>query len=82
MLFCLQIPIVIPIIVILVSLYLVVAPIIDEPTLDFLYAGLFILAGFILYFPFVHFGYHPKFMGKCCVLFWLQVFYFILILPS
>ena len=47
--------------------YLVVAPIINEPTLDFLNAAFFILAGFILYFPFVHFGYHPKFMGKCSV---------------
>ncbi|XP_033119716.1 b(0,+)-type amino acid transporter 1-like isoform X2 [Anneissia japonica] len=59
-----KVPIVIPIIVLVCSVYLVFAPIIDEPALEFLWAFLFIVAGLIFYFPFVHFRYHPKFMGK------------------
>ncbi len=39
----------------IVSLYLVVAPIIDEPQIEFLYAAIFILTGLIFYIPFVHY---------------------------
>ncbi|CAL4142536.1 unnamed protein product, partial [Meganyctiphanes norvegica] len=50
-----KVPIIIPIIVLLVSVYLVIGPIIDDPQIEFLYASLFILAGLFFYFPFVHF---------------------------
>lgn len=50
-----KIPIVIPIIVLIASVYLVLGPIIDDPQIEFLYATLFILAGLIFYFPFVHY---------------------------
>lgn len=60
----LQVPIVIPIFMVLTSCYLIVAPIIDNPTLEFLYAFLFIIAGFIFYIPFVYFKYELPFMGK------------------
>ncbi len=45
----------IPIIVVVVSVYLVLAPIIDKPQLEFLYAFLFIIAGLIFYIPLVYF---------------------------
>lgn len=57
-----KVPIIIPIIVVIASIYLVVAPIIDDPQVEFLYAAMFILAGLIFYFPFVHFGYRPRIM--------------------
>ena len=39
----------------LCCVYLVIGPIIDEPKIEFLYAGIFVISGLILYFPFVHF---------------------------
>jgi len=50
-----KVPIIIPIIVLIVSVYLVVGPIIDDPQIEYLYASMFILAGLVFYFPFVHF---------------------------
>ena len=49
-----QVPIVCPILALIISIYLVFAPIIDDPQLAYLYAMLFILAGLIFYIPFVH----------------------------
>lgn len=51
-----KIPIIIPIVGLVASIYLVIAPIIDEPSLEIFYALLFILSGLLVYFPFVHFG--------------------------
>ncbi|KAK7076555.1 b(0,+)-type amino acid transporter 1 [Halocaridina rubra] len=51
-----KVPIVIPIIVLLISLYLVIGPIVDSPQIEYLYATLFIVAGLIFYFPFVYYG--------------------------
>ena len=59
-----QCPIAIPIIVLLASIYLVVAPIIDAPDILYLYCTLFILAGLILYFPLVALKKHIKPFGK------------------
>ncbi|XP_072019796.1 b(0,+)-type amino acid transporter 1-like [Amphiura filiformis] len=42
-----KVPIVIPAIVLIASLYLIAAPSIDNPSVEFLYAGLFLLAGLI-----------------------------------
>uniref|UniRef100_A0A8C5MIC8 b(0,+)-type amino acid transporter 1 n=1 Tax=Leptobrachium leishanense TaxID=445787 RepID=A0A8C5MIC8_9ANUR len=50
-----KVPIVIPIAMVAVSIYLVLAPIIDEPEWAYLYCVLFILGGLVIYFPFVHF---------------------------
>lgn len=60
----LQVPIVIPIIVLVAAVYLVVAPIIDQPQIEILYIVLFIFSGIILYFPLVHFKYHPRFLQR------------------
>uniref|UniRef100_F6WN12 b(0,+)-type amino acid transporter 1 n=1 Tax=Ciona intestinalis TaxID=7719 RepID=F6WN12_CIOIN len=54
--------ILVPVICFIASLYLIVAPIIDEPQLAYLYAAIFILAGLLFYFPLVHFKKVPAFM--------------------
>lgn len=59
-----KVPIVIPIIVLIISVYLVIAPIIDNPQIEYLYSILFMVFGAIMYIPFVHFGYVFKFMDK------------------
>ena len=63
----LQVPIVIPIIVLIASVYLVVTPVIDKPALEYLFAVLFIMAGLFLYVPFVYFKLELPFMSKICV---------------
>lgn len=60
-----QVPIIIPVLVLVVSTYLIVAPIIDMPQVEYLYAILFIVAGLLFYIPFVHYKYNPTVMGKC-----------------
>ncbi|XP_063951582.1 b(0,+)-type amino acid transporter 1-like [Lytechinus pictus] len=57
-----RVPIICPIIFVIASVYLVIAPIINEPLIEFLYAFLFIIAGLIFYFPFIKYRYSPKFM--------------------
>lgn len=59
-----QVPIIIPFIVLGISLYLIVAPIIDTPQIEYLYATFFILAGFIFYVPFVYYGFTTTTMGN------------------
>ncbi|XP_064598771.1 b(0,+)-type amino acid transporter 1-like [Liolophura sinensis] len=50
-----KVPVVIPAVLVLISGYLVVAPIVQDPQIEFLYAALIIFCGLILYVPFVHF---------------------------
>jgi len=57
-------PIVIPIIMVIISVYLVVAPVVDNPQIEYLYVILLLLAGAVLYIPFVYMGYVFKFMEK------------------
>ncbi|XP_050069363.1 b(0,+)-type amino acid transporter 1 isoform X1 [Anopheles maculipalpis] len=64
-----KVPLIIPILVMVISGYLVAAPIIEKPQIEYLYAVLFILAGLIFYVPFVHYGYHPKFMDNVTLFF-------------
>ena len=56
-------PLFIPILVLGISCYLVVAPIINNPQIEYIYAAGFISAGMLFYLPFVKYGYIPKFMG-------------------
>ncbi|XP_029983280.1 b(0,+)-type amino acid transporter 1 isoform X1 [Sphaeramia orbicularis] len=49
-----KVPIVIAVLMVLVSLYLVLAPIIDKPQLEYLYCSIFIFSGLFFYYPFVH----------------------------
>lgn len=59
-----QVPIIIPIIVLMAAVYLVLAPIIDQPEIEILYIALFIFSGVILYFPLVRFKWHPRFLQR------------------
>ncbi|KAH1173944.1 b(0,+)-type amino acid transporter 1-like [Mauremys mutica] len=59
-----KVPIIIPIIVLIASVYLVLAPVIDQPQIEFLYVILFILSGIIVYFPLVHYKRHPQFLQR------------------
>ncbi|XP_016791111.1 B(0,+)-type amino acid transporter 1 isoform X3 [Pan troglodytes] len=57
-----KVPIVIPVLVTLISVFLVLAPIISKPAWEYLYCVLFILSGLLFYFLFVHykFGWAQK----------------------
>ncbi|KAI8121644.1 + type amino acid transporter 1, b-0 [Lucilia cuprina] len=66
-----KVPIIIPVVVLVISMYLVVAPIIDTPRIEYLYALLFIFAGLIFYVPFVKLGMTPRFMNKVTLFFQL-----------
>ncbi|XP_038416797.1 b(0,+)-type amino acid transporter 1-like isoform X3 [Canis lupus familiaris] len=57
-----KVPTVIPVIMLLASLYLVLAPIIDHPQIEFLYIFLFLLSGIPVYFLLVHFQCQPKWL--------------------
>lgn len=55
----------IPIIVFFISIYLVVAPIIENPQIEYLYATLYILSGVVVYIPFVKYKVRcTKLTGK------------------
>ncbi|XP_023236275.1 b(0,+)-type amino acid transporter 1-like [Centruroides sculpturatus] len=68
-----KVPIVIPVIVLIVSLYLVIAPILQNPAIEYLYASLFIFSGVIVYIPFVHYKIQLKIMDK--VTYFLQLMF-------
>ena len=57
----------IPILFVLCAIYLVIAPIVQEPKIQFLYAALFVVGGLIFYFPLVHFNLVS--MGKLLYLY-------------
>ncbi|XP_037075075.1 b(0,+)-type amino acid transporter 1-like isoform X2 [Pollicipes pollicipes] len=59
-----KVPIVIPWLVLFMSVYLVVGPIIDAPQIEYLYALAFVLAGPLVYIPFVHYKWTPGFIHK------------------
>ena len=59
-----QVPIIIPVLVLVISIYLVIGPIIDKPTIEYLYATMFILGGMVFYVPFVHYKLRVPLMGK------------------
>ncbi|XP_072237327.1 b(0,+)-type amino acid transporter 1 [Leuresthes tenuis] len=50
----LKVPIIIAVLMVVVSCYLVLAPIIDKPELEYLYCTIFIFSGLLFYFPFVY----------------------------
>lgn len=67
-----QVPIILPILVLLAAICLVLAPIIDDPQIEYLYVTLFILSGAIIYIPFIHYKLCPKLLTKLTV--FLQLF--------
>uniref|UniRef100_A0A8C1G3U6 b(0,+)-type amino acid transporter 1 n=1 Tax=Cyprinus carpio TaxID=7962 RepID=A0A8C1G3U6_CYPCA len=53
-----KVPIVIPVLVVIVSCYLVLAPIIDKPEWEYLYCTMFIVGGLLLYVPFIYYKFN------------------------
>ena len=62
-----KVPIIIPLVVLLVSIYLIIGPIVDKPTIEYLYAAMFILSGMVFYVPFVHYKVRIPFMDGLTV---------------
>nr|XP_020823133.1 b(0,+)-type amino acid transporter 1-like isoform X3 [Phascolarctos cinereus] len=62
-----KVPIIIPVIVLLASIYLILAPIIDQPQMEFLYVFLFMLSGIVVYFPIIYFRYRPRLLQEATV---------------
>jgi len=62
-----KVPIIIPVVVLVISIYLIIAPIIDTPQVEYLYACLFIVAGLIFYIPCVRYKYNPSVMDSFTV---------------
>ncbi|XP_061099045.1 b(0,+)-type amino acid transporter 1-like [Conger conger] len=62
------VPIVIPILFLIVAVFLVLAPIIDSPQMEYLYVSIFILSGALIYVPFIHFKLCPGALDKLTVL--------------
>ncbi|XP_075439123.1 b(0,+)-type amino acid transporter 1-like isoform X1 [Ascaphus truei] len=58
--------------VVAVSIFLVLAPLIQSPKVQYLYALLFMLSGMLIYFPFVYFKLHFSFFDKITC--YLQLF--------
>eukprot|EP00057_Strongylocentrotus_purpuratus_P031524 XP_784877.1 PREDICTED: b(0,+)-type amino acid transporter 1 [Strongylocentrotus purpuratus] len=44
------------------SVYFIIAPLINDPALEYLFAAIFMFGGLIFWVPFIHYGYEPKFM--------------------
>ncbi|XP_030622258.1 b(0,+)-type amino acid transporter 1 [Chanos chanos] len=59
-----KVPLIIPALVVIVSCYLVLAPIIDQPAWEYLYCAIFMFSGLLLYYPFVYhkFGWTRRVM--------------------
>ncbi|XP_072019831.1 b(0,+)-type amino acid transporter 1-like [Amphiura filiformis] len=70
-----KVPLIVPILMVIASLYLIAAPIIDNPSLEYLFAALFVLAGLIVYFPLAYYKYRPPFMDRLTLC--LQLFFYV-----
>uniref|UniRef100_A0A4W6FAW3 Zmp:0000001267 n=1 Tax=Lates calcarifer TaxID=8187 RepID=A0A4W6FAW3_LATCA len=67
-----RVPIILPILVLIAAIFLVLAPIIDKPQIEYLYVTLFIFSGVIIYIPFIHYKLCPGLLTKLTV--FLQLF--------
>lgn len=56
-----------PILVIVAAVFLVLAPIIDKPEIEYLYVTLFVLSGALVYIPFIHYKVCPSLLTKLTV---------------
>ncbi|XP_048237481.1 b(0,+)-type amino acid transporter 1-like [Haliotis rufescens] len=59
-----KVPIIIPTIFMLWCLFLVVAPIVENPRVELLYAAIFVVGGLVIYFPLIYFDLKPKWFEK------------------
>ncbi|XP_018565288.1 b(0,+)-type amino acid transporter 1 isoform X1 [Anoplophora glabripennis] len=62
-----KVPIIIPYLVLVISVYLIIGPILDKPTIEYLYATFFILGGMVFYVPFVYYKLRIPFMDGVTV---------------
>ncbi|XP_064598773.1 b(0,+)-type amino acid transporter 1-like [Liolophura sinensis] len=67
-----KVPIVIPAVLVLVCAYLVMAPVIQNPQIEFLYAILFVFSGLFYYVPFVYFKLRMSCMDP--LIMWAQLY--------
>ncbi|XP_061157955.1 b(0,+)-type amino acid transporter 1-like [Syngnathus typhle] len=67
-----RVPIILPILVLIAAVFLVLAPIIDNPQIEYLYVTLFIFSGVIVYIPFIHYKLCPNLLTKLTI--FLQLF--------
>lgn len=58
-----RVPTFIPVVMLFFSLYLVIAPIINSPRIEFLYATLFVLSGMVFYVPFIAYKVRLTFLN-------------------
>lgn len=49
------------------AIFLVLAPIIDKPQIEFLYVTLFVLSGVVFYIPFIHYRLCPGLLTQLTV---------------
>ncbi|GFO17338.1 amino acid transporter-like protein 4 [Plakobranchus ocellatus] len=63
-----KVPTFIPVLVLIISAYLVVGPIVQNPRIEFLYATIFILSGLVFYMPFVAWKLRFKWLVSECFL--------------
>ncbi|XP_054710188.1 b(0,+)-type amino acid transporter 1-like [Uloborus diversus] len=66
-----KVPIWIAYVVLVISVFLVVAPIVENPQIEYLYASSFVLSGLLVYIPFVHYKLHLNIMGNITIFFQL-----------
>ena len=59
-----KVPIFIPFLVLIASVYLVVAPIIDNPKIEYIYSIIFMFGGALIYVPFVMYRLKMPLIGK------------------
>ncbi|XP_019731708.1 b(0,+)-type amino acid transporter 1 isoform X2 [Hippocampus comes] len=67
-----KVPIILPILVLIAAVFLVLAPIIDDPQIEYLYVTLFIFSGVLIYIPFIHYKLCPSLLTKLTI--FLQLF--------
>ncbi|KAG5685085.1 hypothetical protein PVAND_014286 [Polypedilum vanderplanki] len=73
-----KVPILLPIITLIVSVFLVITPLIDNPSLKYLSALGFIFSGILVYAPFVYYKKRPQFMDS--ITHYIQLFF--MVVPS
>lgn len=56
----------------LAAVFLVLAPIFDDPQIEYLYVTLFMLSSIVIYIPFIHLKLFPGLLNKLTV--FLQLF--------
>lgn len=62
--FLLQVFLPVPFMMVAMSFFLILAPIVWSPNMQYVYAFLFMLGSLIIYLPFIHFKLHFAFLDK------------------